>query len=873
MARRRTNKSGLDEYRRKRDFARTREPAGGELAASETGRLFVVQKHAARQLHYDFRLELDGTLKSWAVPKGPSLDPQQRPLAVLVEDHPLEYGSFEGIIPEGEYGGGTVMLWDRGRWEPIGDPREGLARGDLKFRLFGEKLTGAWVLARMGGKAGEDGRNWLLIKKKDEQARPVASFNVLAERPFSALSGRSMEQIAEDPDAVWADGRAQPAGKGPAKRATGRSSGRSSIDPSPLPGARRARLPRTLKPQLATRVPDAPDGDEWLHEIKLDGYRMLCRLAGGEVRLLTRNGHDWTDRMPGIARALGELPVDEAFLDGEVVILDARGVSDFQALQNAFKGRGGSAAIVYYVFDAPLAGGFDLRRVPLIERKGYLAALLEAGPAAGPSVRYCDHIVGRGPVVFEEARRSNLEGIVSKRVDAPYESRRTDTWRKVKAVHHRPFVIGGYTLPAGSRSGLGALLVGAHDPAGRLVYCGRVGTGFSEQALRELAALLEERRRDDPPFVNPQADPDPRAARWVEPDLVADVEFAAWTADGLVRHASYQGLNADIGPGDVGREGPDPQRPRPAPRAGKVVKAPSSPDDALVAGVRISHPGRTVYPEDGVSKLDVAKYYEAVAGRMLPFVAGRPLSLVRCPLGLAGEAFYQRELGEGFPEQLRGITVPRGRGGSEDHAIVIDDLEGLIALAQMGVLEIHRWGCRADRLDRPDHLVFDLDPGPGIEWAHIVAGAEVVRDVLAGLGLESFVKTSGGKGLHVVVPITRRTPWPQAKAFAKAVADHLVRMAPLNFVATMAKDQRKLRIFVDYLRNELGATAVAPYSTRAQAGATVSTPLSWPELSAGVRPRDLTVGTVPQRLAAPDPWADFHESRQSITAAMQKAIS
>lgn len=863
MAARRSKnpKARLEEYRRKRDFARTAEPEGGAAPASE-GRLFVVQKHAARQLHYDFRLELDGVLKSWAVPRGPCLDPQQKPLAVHVEDHPIEYGSFEGIIPSGEYGAGTVMLWDRGRWEPIGDASAGLEKGDLKFRLHGEKLRGSWVLARMGGKAGGDGRNWLLIKKRDDEARPVESYNVLSEEPFSVQSGRSMEEIARDPEAVWTDGEARPAGGAAARRRAGAR--RSGPGPSALPGARKAALPESVKPQLATRVSDAPGGDDWLHEVKLDGYRMIARIDGGQVRLLTRNGHDWTERMPQVAKALGRLPVESAILDGEIAILDAGGRCDFQALQNAFRGGRRAAGFVYFVFDAIHAGGYDLRKVPLVERKAYLADLLERAPSAKPTVQYCDHIVGNGPLAFEEAARAGLEGIVSKRVASPYESRRTDSWVKVKCTSRQEFVVGGYTLPSRSESGVGALVLGQHDAGGRLVYCGRVGTGFSEQAVKALEPELLRLARDTPPFADPGSDPAPQSVRWVEPRLVVEVEFGAWTNDGLVRHASFKGVREDVDPRAVTRETPK--------RAAGVVRAPASPKDAFVAGVRISNPSRTVYPEDGVTKVDVAGYYEAIAGRMLPYVAGRPLSLVRCPLGLADEAFYQRELGEGFPPAIRGVTI--GRGRSKDHAIVIDDLEGLVSLVQMGVLEIHAWGCRLDNTERPDHLVFDLDPGPGITWEHIVESAKFVRDYLADLGLESFAKTSGGKGVHVVVPITRRTGWADAKAFAGGVAGAIVRIAPLNFVATMSKVAREQRIYVDYLRNQLGATSVAPWSTRARPGATVSTPLAWEELSADLEPRDLTVRTVLERAGAgaPDPWERYARLRQTITVDMKRAV-
>ena len=871
-------KSSLDTYRGKRDFERTAEPAG-EADASEAGRLYVVQRHAARQLHYDFRLELDGVLKSWAVPRGPSLDPKQRPLAVHVEDHPIEYGSFEGVIPKGEYGGGTVMLWDQGRWEPIGDAAEGYARGDLKFRLHGEKLRGAWVLARMGGKAGDDGKNWLLIKKKDDETRPVQSFNILAEAPFSVLSGRSMQEITTDPEAVWKDGRAVPSG--PTGGGTTTRGAGAAPDPAALPAARRGTAPATLKPNLATRVDDAPPGDDWLHEIKLDGYRMMCRITGGEPRLFTRNGHDWTERMPGVAKAASRLPVKDVVLDGEVVILDAKGISDFQALQNAFRG-GTGATFVYYVFDVLFSSGYDLRRVPLIDRKAYLEALLRVAPLAAPTIRYCDHIVGGGPVVFKQAAESGLEGIVSKRAASAYESRRTDSWLKVKTIRRQEFVIGGFTRASKGRSGFGALLLGHHDASGRLVYCGRVGTGFSDDTLASVHGELAKRLRSTPPFVNPDADPEPRVVHWVEPQLVAEVTFGAWTDEGNLRHASFKGLREDIDAADVVREAPSGSRFRgavaPPKKTGRVanvtnlIMSPASPSDASVAGVRISNPKRSVYPESGVTKLDVARYYEQVAQRMLPHVAKRPLSLVRCPLGLAGESFYQRELGEGFPDAIRGLTIGRGKG--QDHAIAINDVAGLVSLAQMGVLEIHSWGCREDNLDKPDHLVFDLDPGSGILWEHIIAGAKFVRDRLGNVGLTSFVKTSGGKGLHVVVPLTRRTGWEEAKAFAKAVADDIVRVAPMNFVATMAKSQRDNRIFIDYLRNQKGATSVAPYSTRARPGATVSTPLRWDELSVDETPADHTVVTVPGRLAqlGHDPWDGFHEMRQSITAAMRRDV-
>ncbi len=882
--------SNLREYRRKRDFDRTAEPSGADDRASSSGRLFVIQKHAARNLHYDLRLEFDGVLKSWAVPKGPSLDPAQKPLAVLVEDHPMAYARFEGVIPKGEYGGGSVMVWDIGEWEPLTDPVEGFAKGDLKFRLRGEKLRGAWVLARMSGDAGADGKNWLLIKKKDAESRSIGSFNVLGELPRSVLSDRTLDDIAADPEAVWTEGREQPiqskrgkghkTKRGASKKTTGK--GTLSFDPSQLSKARTATQPSAMKPQLATIASAAPEGDDWLHEIKLDGYRLIGVIDNGSVTLLTRNGHDWTDRFKSVAAAMERLPIDQAIVDGEVVVLDARGISDFGALQNAFRGYT-RRPFTYFLFDIPYAQGCDLRNTPLIERKALLNRIVQGAPLAAPTVQYCDHILGNGATVFQQAAEAGLEGIISKQAGAVYESRRTHSWVKVKATLRQEFVIGGFTDPSGSRSGFGALVLGHYNDDNELVYCGRVGTGFSDHALNLIAKELAPLVCAEPPFVNGEVDPEFKSLHWVRPELVAEVEFTAWTHENLLRHPSFRGLRADIDPAEVIREDAavanrasnDRKRtqaktPIKAVAPTKVVKTPGSPEDVAVADVRISNPHRTVYPDDGVTKLAVAMYYEKVAPWMLPYVANRPLSLVRCPLGLAGDAFFQRHLGDGFPKSIKGLEINIDDTGQQ--GLMIVDTNGLLSLAQMGVLEIHIWGCRADNIEKPDMLVFDLDPGPGIEWEHIVESARFVRDYLDDVGLRSFVKTTGGNGLHVVSPIGRRATWDEAKAFTRAIADDLVRIAPLNFVATMAKTLRQHRIFVDYLRNLRGATFVAPYSTRARNGACVSTPLEWGELSADAPASRYTVSTVPDRMAdlPDDPWAGFDTVRQSITAAMKR---
>lgn len=886
------DRGSLAEYRRKRDFARTQEPAGEAEAQSKTGRTFVVQKHQARRLHYDLRLEMDGVLKSWAVPNGPALDPTQKQLAVHTEDHPIEYGSFEGVIPEGEYGAGPVMIWDRGDWEPIGNAKEGYDKGDLKFRLHGDKLTGEWVLARMKSKAAKDDeRNWLLIKKKDDAAQSIESFNILGEMPRSVVSGRTLDEIAAAPVAVWEGGRArvvsddvvseQPTGalaKEPSpfsvREGEGSRTKRAMIEaPSGNDRARRASMPDFIKPQLAVSAKEPPAGDDWLNETKLDGYRLIARIEGDDVRLFTRNHNDWTDRFPTVARALGSLAVETAFLDGEVVVLDKHGLPDFQALQNAFRGYT-RARFRYFVFDVMYAQGLDLRATPLHERKAYLRSILKQHGSSSETLMYCEHIIGNGETVLAEAAKVGLEGIVSKRADSTYQSRRSPTWIKVKRVDRQDFVIGGYTAPSGSRIGFGALLLGCYNDAGELIYCGRVGTGFSDRTLELLIAELTRRKADDPPFANPEADPEHRSAHWVKPELVAEVEFSNWTEENLIRHPSFCGLREDVAPETIRRDdlqaapasgGGNKNRPT---IVGKVVKSPQAPEDAFVAGVRISHPDRTVYPDDGVTKLDVARYYEQIAEWILPHVARRPLSLVRCPLGLAGESFYQRQVGEGFPDAVRGRSI------GEDEAIIIDDLDGLLGLVQMGTLEIHAWGCRADNVDRPDRLVFDLDPGPGILWEHIVASARFVRAFLVDLGLVSFVKTTGGNGVHLVVPIVRRTSWEDAKIFTNAVAREIANTAPRNFVATMSKALRKHRIFIDYLRNQLGATSIAVYSTRARNGATVSAPLSWDELSADAPPAGYNLRSVAARLRdiSHDPWEGFDVVQQSITKAMLRKL-
>jgi bifunctional non-homologous end joining protein LigD len=870
---------GLKEYRRKRDFERTPEPAGrtrparapakpGTKAAAKPS--FVVQKHAARRMHYDFRLELDGVLKSWAVPKGPSLDPATKRLAVHVEDHPLEYGDFEGVIPAGEYGGGTVMVWDRGWWEPYGDADAGYAKGDFKFILHGAKLHGRWVLVRMKGRRRDErdkGDNWLLIKERDEAAQPGDGDTIVERETRSAATGREMDAIARDADRVWHSNRDAPveAKTGAAKPVVAKPR-KPALDVSGVAGARPARAPPTLAPQLAQTAANAPPGDDWLHEIKFDGYRMLAHVKRGTVRLTSRNALDWTDKFPELAEALAALGVDEALLDGEIVHLTEHGVSSFSALQ-ADLSEGTTAGLVYMAFDLLFLDGFDLTAARLEDRKAALRELLDGG--VPPTIRYSDHHAGQGPEFFTAACGLGLEGIVSKRRDAPYRAGRSPAWLKIKSLEREDLVVVGFTDPEGERTGFGALLVGYHTPKGKLakgklVYAGRVGTGYTDkvlQALRARLGTLEQKRAT-------VALPDGLSARgthWVKPELVVEVGFSEWTRDGILRAASFVGLREDKAPAEVVLEPAAAGRtPRPAPA---VALTPVARDGAaMVGGVRVTHAERVVYPDLGITKLAVAEYYAAVADAMLPHVARRPLSLVRCPEGIAGERFYQKHLTAGMPDAIKEIQVPT-KDGSEPY-VMIEDARGLVALAQMGVLEIHPWGSTVDRLEQPDRLIFDLDPDEGLAWERVVAAALEVRATLDKLGLVSFAKTTGGKGLHVVVPIKPALDWDAAKELCRALVLKLVDAAPQSYTASMAKPARRGRIFIDYLRNGRGATAVGAYSTRARPGATVSAPLTWAEVESFIRSDQFTIRTLPRRLhAGAEPWADFAATKQAISAA------
>ncbi|KGD86911.1 ATP-dependent DNA-ligase [Achromobacter sp. RTa] len=821
----------LAQYRRKRDFTGTREPPGKAARARASGPLsFVVQRHQARALHYDFRLELDGVLVSWAVPKGPSRDPDVKRLAIKVEDHPVEYGKFEGDIPKGHYGAGHVDIWDSGTWAPDGDPQRGLARGHLRFTLHGGTLKGAWALLRLG----KEDNQWLLRKLDDDAVvegddAEAGNNAKAAKTTTTAKSGKTVKTV-----------------KAAKAARTDKAEGR------------RAPLPAALEPQLATLVDAPPQGPGWSYEVKYDGYRILCRFQKGRARLVSRSGKDWTERMAALADALSALDLPDGWMDGEVVCLDERGISDFQLLQNALDGR--TLDLSFMAFDLPYWNGADLRALPLSERQSRLEAVLAALPEGGPllmtqRLEVADGTEGRA--AWSEACRLSLEGLICKRLDSPYVAGRGTAWLKLKCRPRQEYVIGGYTAPGGSRKHFGALLVGLRKGR-KLEYAGRVGTGFSAATLSSLHKKLSALEADASPFDGELPGPG-RYGRgagevhWVKPELVAEIHYAGLTQDKLLRQASFVGLREDKPASEVSGE-----------TAAAPAESGAGPGDK-VGKTRITHPGRVIIHDPDTTKLELARYYEAAGGLIMPHLQGRRIALLRCPDGTDATCFFQKHITGKLPGGLE-------RDGEH---LLIQSIEGVIALVQRGVIEFHTWGAREPKPGEPDRITIDLDPGPDVPWKAVAEGAQLARGLMEEIGLAPFLKTTGGKGLHLVAPIRPTQPWDTVKGLAHALANELARVIPERFTSNMAKVRRQGRIFVDYLRNGNGATAIAAYSARARAGAPVSLPVGWDALESGQDLRGAACNirnAVSRARESADPWRGYEAARKTVGPRMLKKM-
>jgi bifunctional non-homologous end joining protein LigD len=881
----------LAHYQSMRDFSVTAEPQGAKSKPPAAGAAkalpFVVQKHAATRLHYDFRLGLDGVLKSWAVTKGPSYYPGDKRLAVQVEDHPWEYAGFEGTIPKGQYGGGTVMVWDEGEWIPHGDAEQGLIDGELKFELRGKKLKGNWVLVRMHGQAGGSNKtNWLLIKERDKFARESSAPAITDEAPDSAVSGQTMDEIAESSDRVWNSARGTEKGPGSTtheKKSGSKKSGPASLSAPPerkrklrapdLKNIPRERFPGFIAPQLAQQTASASQGEGWLHELKLDGYRIQILIRSDDkkaatnraAKLLTRKGLDWTARMPDIAAAAARLNVESAILDGEAVALDDRGVSSFADLQAAFH-EGRQQYITYFAFDLLHLNGHNLRGQPLEDRKRILEGLLRDAGDKSP-LKLSEDIEADGNEVFEKACALGAEGIVSKHKSAKYTSGRSGAWLKLKCRLEQEFVIGGFTLPSKGGSGIGALLLGYYEK-GKLRYVGRAGTGFTQKTHQIIRARLDRLQQKNSPFADVPRE-ERRSAIWVKPELVAEVAFATWTHDNLVRQAAFKGLREDKPAREVVRETAVGQsaaeRSSPVPKSAKSGGRGRGKEATATKELAITHPDKVLDPESGTTKQQLAEYYMAVAEHMLPHIAYRPISVLRCPDGVGKSCFFQKHVGMGLPAGVKTVAISNRKSKEQEAYLTVDSSEGLLGLAQMGVLEIHPWGSRNESLDTPDRIVFDLDPDAAIGWKTLTETALELKARLKKVGLESFVKSTGGKGLHVVAPIRPDHEWPAVKDFAHRMALELEREKPELYVTKMTKAVRKNRIYLDYLRNDREATSVAPYSPRARTGMPVAVPLAWKELDSAKAPAFHVSDFAKWRTRLRrDPWQKMLESKQKL---------
>lgn len=869
----------LKDYKTKRDFTKTSEPENDQETVG-AGHTFVVQKHWATRLHYDVRLELGGTMRSWAVPKGPSYDPKDKRMAIQVEDHPIAYNQFEGEIPAKQYGAGKVIIWDKGIWKPLHDPELGLRDGNLKFSLHGHKLHGTWALIRIKNRAGNEAKSdknkkptWLLIKEKDAFAKPALTYCVVDEMPDSVaklappavitankIPGKTGSKLTNR-DSANSDEKSA----APEKFKTGTPTGMKNTARSTLtktdtvtwdaipPGAIKAALPLKLMPQLATLIDSAPlDKADWLYEIKYDGYRLLSRVDGNKITFLTRNGHDWTEKLPTLVASLRDAKLPNGWYDGEIVILGDNGIPDFQALQAAFEEKK-TQRIVYFLFDVPYISGFDLRKVPLIERRLILQSLLEN--ASTSILRFSETFAASGADIVASACRLGMEGVIGKKRASPYVSSRSNDWIKLKCNQRQEFVIGGYTDPQGSRSGLGALLLGVHDVDGKLRYAGKVGTGFDETTLRSLIVALSAIKIENCPF-NAGTDGRPKG-HWVKPQLLAEVSFAEWTKTGKIRHPVYHGLREDKPAREIVREVP------------QQMDADKSTSTKLPTSLKITSPEREVDPASGITKIELLRFYALVAPLMMPHLIGRPVSLLRVPEGVGKQFFFQKHLVIAHMDGIKQLAADL----DPDHERLIEIArpEGLLSAAQMNVIEFHTWNAIKTAINKPDRMIFDLDPGEGVGWATMQESTLLVKALLDELGLRSFVKTSGGKGLHVVVPIVKRYGWETIKAYSRAIVAHLVSVLPSHFVVKSGSRNRVGKIFVDYLRNGFGATTVCAWSARARPGLGVSVPIAWDEVNQITGGSHWTVRTIHTRLHQGNiPWDAYAKSAQGLASAMRK---
>ncbi|KTC81578.1 DNA ligase D [Legionella brunensis] len=822
----------LDLYHQKRDFKKTPEPHG--RVHREQNYLFIIQKHAASHLHYDFRLELDGVLKSWAIPKGPCLDPKIKRLAVHVEDHPIEYGSFEGIIPKGEYGGGTVMLWDEGTWIPLDkDPAKAYEKGHLRFELDAKKLHGRWDLIRFK----REEKSWFLIKYNDESAKSLDDYDITVEKPDSVKTEQSMDEIAENYENIWSGKGSEKANKKPRKK---------SIDELIPLTLEKSAFPKKISPELATLVDKPPQGSEWLHEVKFDGYRIIAFKDNQSICLMSRNHIEWTKNFNNVVQALKKLPVKRAIFDGEVVLLDESYRSSFQLLQNAMKADK-EYPFIYNIFDLLYYEQFSLKNLPLVQRKAILEKLLFA---ASSILRYSDHIIGRGQEVFEKSCQLGLEGIISKNANSTYQEKRAKSWLKIKCIQRQEFVIGGYSKPKGTRQYFRSLFLGFFNEEGELVYSGNVGTGFTEASLKEVFEELQKNLCDGNPFDTIPSGS--KEATWVKPKLVAEIEFSEWTSEGKLRHPSFKGLRKDKKASLIKREEKVPVK-KLRVRKPKTNK------------ITLSNPEKILYAKDNITKQDLFNYYDEISSFILPFIKNRPLTLVRCPNGYE-KCFYQRHFYKSTPKELCAIPIANKSDNESEQYIYLKDKAGLLSLVQIGVLEIHPWGSQIDNVECPDMITFDLDPGPDVLWKKVVMAAFEIKKHLEEFKLKCFVKTTGGKGLHIVIPIQPEYDWAKVKNFTSVFVAFLEKINPDVYITNMAKAKRKGKIFVDYLRNQRGATAISAYSTRARLHAPVATPLHWDELTDDINDTSYNIHTLPLRLKKlkGDPWKEFWTIKQSL---------